>query len=77
MSLPLGSQRVASGGYREVISPRGHESQRTDVVVGCQPNLFQVVGAAHAVGGLAYFLYGGYQQTNQNCDDGDNHQKLN
>src|SRR5262249_35647241 len=41
--------------------------------VESQPDLLQVVGALHAVGGLAHFFHGREQQTDEDANDGNDH----
>jgi hypothetical protein len=43
-------------------------------IVDGQGNLFEIVLAAHPIGGLADFLDGRQQQANQDGDDGNYHQ---
>ena len=45
-------------------------------VVAGDPNLLEVVLAAHPVGCLPYFLDSGKQQADQHADDGDHDQQL-
>src|SRR5216683_4824528 len=40
------------------------------------PELFEVVGAFHAVGGFAHLLHGRQQKANQNGDDRDHDEQL-
>src|SRR5262249_16070987 len=47
------------------------------VVVQGEADLFEVVGAAHAVGGLADLLHGGQEQANQDANNGDDDQQFN
>ena len=77
MTLLLAAQGIARGSHFKVISPGGHVAERADVVVRGQADLLHVVGAAHAVGGLAHFLHGWNQQAHQHRDDGDHHQQFN
>ena len=46
------------------------------IIVGRQPDLFQVVCAAHAIGSLADFLDRGQQEADQNADDGDDNKQF-
>jgi hypothetical protein len=45
-------------------------------VVQGQAELFQVVAARHAIGGLAHLLHRRHQQRDEHGDDRDHHQEL-
>src|SRR5262249_17354115 len=51
-------------------------SQGVVVVVTGQPDLLQLVGAAHAGGGLSDLLNGGEQQPDEGGDDRDDDEQL-
>ena len=44
------------------------------IIMQGQRHLLEVVGATHAVGGLAYLLDSGHQQAYQHRDNGDDNQ---
>src|SRR5262249_33854757 len=58
-----------------------HRARRQDavdalVVVQGEAELLQVIGAAHACGGLAHLLHGGEQEADEDGDDRYHHQQL-
>ena len=46
------------------------------VIVQCQSELFEIVGALHSSGGFSCGLDGGQEQADQDADDGDDDQKF-
>src|SRR5262249_19447065 len=61
----------------ELFLPTGRQRfLRVVVVVHGQADLLEVVGAAHAGGGLAHLLDGGDEEPDQNGDDRNHHQQL-
>jgi hypothetical protein len=46
------------------------------VLVESEAELFEVVGAAHAIGGFAHLLHGGKKQSQQHGDDGDDDEQF-
>jgi hypothetical protein len=42
-----------------------------------QPDLLEVVGATHAIGRFTYFLNCRDQQSDQNCNNGNDHKQFN
>ena len=67
---------MREGGTDRSHRPRGKRAERVVVVVGGQAELFEVVGAGHAAGGLASRLHRRQQDSNQDANDGDDDQQL-
>ena len=65
-----------SRGARRVGRSR-EEAVRIVIVLHGQPELLQVVGALHAVGGFANLLHGRQQQSDEDRDDGDDNEQFN
>jgi hypothetical protein len=72
--LPVANGRVGLGQVEQ--RPAGQEAVRVVVVVAGQPDLLEVVGALHAVGGVADLLDRGQQQADQDRDDRHHHQEF-
>ncbi len=49
---------------------------RVMIIMGCQAELLQIVGALGSVGGLADFLHRWQQESDQDGDNGDDDQEL-
>src|SRR5437588_647930 len=62
--------------FLDGMNPGGELSLDVVVMVGRDSQLFEVVGASHAVGGLAHLLHRREQEADEDRDDGDHHQEL-
>jgi hypothetical protein len=52
-------------------SRRRKDAESVMIIMTRERQLLEVVGAAHAIGGLPYFLHGWQKEANQDGDDGD------
>ena len=63
--------------FRRRAASVGERGEGRVIVVRCQGQLLQIVGALHPPGRLSCRLHGGQQQRDEHADDCDDHQHLN